>query len=226
MTRVMKAVRPLAIGAALFALAANDATAQDVPIYGNAKACFGVGCTPAENALAVYGGFTGTWVAYTSSWLDFGGLSQDGSLAVGGATGNFGTISTATLFGSDNVNSAFTLLLSFYNPLTPDILFREVALTGNVTSNPNTGALVVNFGGENGASPWIPFVDAWSNPDQVGEMRVTPYTTGIPVDGTNPLTGVIELRNVTATPEPASMLLVASGLAGLAELRRRRKRTN
>jgi hypothetical protein len=124
------------------------------------------------------------------------------------------------------VNSAFTLLLSFYNPLTPDILFREVALTGNVTSNPNTGALVVNFGGENGASPWIPFVDAWSNPDQVGEMRVTPYTTGIPVDGTNPLTGVIELRNVTATPEPASMLLVASGLAGLAELRRRRKRTN
>jgi hypothetical protein len=226
MNRVVKAVRPLALGAALFALAPNDASAQNVRIYGNAKACFGLGCTPTENALAVYGGFTGTWVTYNSSWVDFGGLSQDGSLPVNGVTGDFGTIRTATLFGSDNVNSAFTLLLSFYSPLTPDILFREVALTGNLSANPTTGALMVNFDGGNAVSPWVPFVDVLSNPDQVGEMRVAAYTTAIPVDGKNELTGRIELRNVTASPEPASMLLMASGLAGVAAIKRRRKQAN
>jgi hypothetical protein len=226
MSTVLKAVRPFAVGAALFALAPNGASAQEVEIYGNAKACFGLGCTPTENALAVFGGVTGTWVTYNSSLLDFAGLSLDGPLAINSVTGNFGTIRTSTLLGSVNVNSAFTLLLSFYNPLAPDILFRNVALTGNLSANPTSGALVLNFDGANGVSPWVPFVDVLSSPHQTGEMRVTAYTMDVPANGKNELTGLVELRNVTATPEPASMLLMASGLAGLAGIKRRRKQAD
>jgi hypothetical protein len=226
MSKVAKAVRPLALGAVLFALAPNRASAQDVQIYGNAKACFGLGCTPTEFAVANFGGFTGTWVAYTSSLLDFSGLSSGGSLDINSVTGNFGTIKSTTLFGTTDVNSAFTLLLSFYNPLTPDVVFRDVALTGTLTGHPTNGALVFNFDGPNGVSPWVPFVDALSNPHQTGEMRVIANSMDVPVDGKNELTGLVELRGVTATPEPASMLLMASGLAGLAAIRRRRKQAD
>ena len=225
MSKVAKAVRPLALGA-LFALASNRASAQEVQIYGNAKACFGLGCTPTEIALANFGGLTGTWVSYTSSLLDFSGLSLDGQLAINSVTGNFGTIRSTTLLGTTDVNSAFTLLLSFYNPLTPAVVFRDVALTGHLTSTPTSGALVFNFDGTNGVSPWVPFVDVLSNPHQSGDMRVTAYATNVPADGKNELTGLVELRGVTVTPEPASMLLMASGLAGLAGIRRRRKQAD
>src|SRR5262245_23127335 len=222
MSNIAKAVRLLALGA-LFALAPNRASAQEVPIYGNAKACFGLGCTPTEFALANFGGVTGTWVAYTSSLLDFAGLSSDGSLAVNSVSGSFGTIRSTTLLGTVDVNSAFTLLLSFYNPLTPNVVFGDVALTGNLTANPTSGELVFNFDGTN---PWVPFVDARSNPHQSGEMRVTAHTTDVPADGKKEITGLVELRGVTASPEPASMLLMASGLAGLAGIRRRRKQAD
>jgi hypothetical protein len=226
MSRVAKAARPLALGVALFALAPNGASAQEVQIYGNAKACFGLGCTPSEIAVANFGGLTGAWVSYTSSLLDFSGLSLHGPLAINSVTGNFGTISSTNLFRTVDVNSAFTLLLSFYNPLTPAVVFNDIALTGNLTSNPISGALVFNFDGTNGVSPWVPFVDVLSNPDQTGEMRVTAYTTNVSGVGQNEITGLVELRNVTATPEPASMLLMASGLAGLAAIRRRRKQAD
>lgn len=220
---IMRVGRNLMLGAALLVVSTTRASAQEVEVWGNAKGCFGLGCTPTENALTAFGGLGGAWVKYESGGVDFSGLAIDGVLAINSVTGNFGVIKTST-FSDVAVNSVFTLLLSFYNPLAPNIVFREVALTGSLDWNPVSGAIVVGFNSANGVSDWVPFVDMQSNPTQTGEMRVTAYTADVPSWGESELTGLVEMRNVTATPEPASMILMGTGLAGLAGWKRRRNK--
>src|SRR5262245_56869957 len=59
MSGAMKTMRPFVLGAALFALTTNDASAQDVLIYGTAQGCFGLGCERTDDGRdrdAIFGG--------------------------------------------------------------------------------------------------------------------------------------------------------------------------
>jgi hypothetical protein len=58
-------------------------------------------------------------------------------------------------------------------------------------------------------------------PDQSGEFRLTIRDTYIYPSATSRIYG--DISSATVTPEPVSMVLIGSGLAGLAAARRRRK---
>jgi hypothetical protein len=197
---------------AAFALAPINAAAAPIEIKGDAQACFGTSCsTFADNAQTTIGGVTLSY-ASNSVW-DFLGFTEDDMLSIQGGTGNFGTLSVSTPAVKTSVSTAFTLLLTFINPISPSATF-DAAIRGTVSVLANGGGIVVNF------DPDIVEGLAITDPltGQVGTMSVTAFDVPIASGGSAALTGLIETQTV---PEPGSLLLLATGAAG-ALLRRRK----
>jgi hypothetical protein len=213
----------VAAAAALLALTAwtGGAHAQSL-IAGPAKGCFGAGCTPADtHRLEV----DGVWLKYFSSTtLDFEGITAGGFLAINGFLGNetknnFGFLGLGTTSPGTVINTPFTLSLGFINPDAPDALFHAV-LTGYITSLMN-GSVLALF---TPPSVVTAFTDLANGID--GSIRVTPFAVGVPSNGFAMITGEVQVLNTVpsaVTPEPVSIVLVGTGLLGLAVVHRRRK---
>jgi len=210
-------------GVATFALLASaaQANAQSVFVQGNAQGCFGLGCTPKESDLMMVDGVA---LRYTSNApVDFSGLTQNGILAINPFVGGLGTLSVGSSPVTTTINSVFNLLVTFSNPTAENPISFDVLLQGKVR-NTGQGSVVVDFdpvatgsGQVNDTSPWVGYVA----PDgSIGDLRLTAYGTSVPSGGTARLGGLVE---VTSTPEPASMLLVGTGLFGVMGIARRRR---
>ena len=232
--RIFTIAKPFALLAfafTLFTFGQPEARADEVHISGSTAGCFGAGCTPGASATVgalVYSNstFSGTTV---NGFLGVGANANPGS-----NTDNLGSMTvTPSLFNYNG--QTFTLQVTFTAPQgingSNQATFTAT-LTGTVTGT-QQGGVFIDF---NNTPVLFTFADGNCEPDPTGGVPGQQTTCGtgsfffsvndvsILGAGTVPLTGQITSAQQSTIPEPATMLLLGTGLAGVGAAARRRRK--
>jgi hypothetical protein len=233
--RILAMVKPLALSAfalAFFTLAQGVARADEVFIAGFTNGCFGVACAPGASATS--GGLT-----YSNS--TFSGTTANGFRALGGNANpgsnfnNLGSISLST--APQSYNTPFTLQVTFTAPQGingSNTTTFTATITGTVRSD-NTGGVFVDF---NNTAQLFTFSDPNCEPNPEPQPPSAGQTTcgtgsfffsvnDIAIDPgqTVSVTGQITGAQQTTVPEPATMILLGTGISGVAAMVRRRRKS-
>lgn len=234
-TRILAMVKPLALSIfaiAFFALAQGVARADEVFIAGFTNGCFGAACAPGASATS--GGLT-----YSNS--TFAGTTANGFRALGGNANpgsnfnNLGSVSLST--APQSYNTPFTLQVSFTAPQGisgSNTATFTATITGTVRSD-NTGGVFIDFNN-------TPLLFTFNDPNCEPNPEAQPPSAGNTTCGTGSfffsvndiaidpgqtvsLTGQITGAQQSTVPEPATMILLGTGISGVAAMVRRRRKS-
>lgn len=187
-------------------------------------AIFAAGQTIAKaDPVTVSGTSSGTVTGTAAQFLSFTGNTFSATTA--GGVGSFsgadriGTFTLASTIGETPVNGAFTLNLTFTTPsgVNGGQNATYTATVSGTISTPNVGGVQIVFD-----NPTQTFT--FNNGTTAGSFSIELPKLFVQSGDTANLTAGLTGSQTAAVPEPATMLLLGTGLAGVAaRIRKRRK---